>query len=344
MACSCEQMFLFMNSLTTLATKHLTDIVNDAIRLQPSEHALVIFDTVAPLTRIITDGYRGALPNGEFLDFDSVTPEEVIQKMRSLNEGDLVVLVQSMNFRLNEFRIRIELFARGLKTVEHVHLARIQEPQFPVYIEALAYEKAFYHEKGHGLKKRLDTCSKIVVNCPGTTLTYDTGMEPTKLNIGDYTEMKNVGGTFPIGEVFTEAKDLTKVNGEAMIFGYANQDHYIQIVEPFKVIVKDGILTAPDAPQDFKDILDRIREDEEVIVREFGLGLNRAMGKDKIVYDITAFERQHGMHLSLGAKHAIYAKPGLHRKKGRYHVDVFVDIEKIQIDDEVVYRDGEFHV
>lgn len=32
--------------------------------------------------------------------------------------------------------------------------------------------------------------------------------------------MKNVGGTFPIGEVFSEPKDLTKVNGELMIFGY----------------------------------------------------------------------------------------------------------------------------
>ena len=30
--------------------------------------------------------------------------------------------------------------------------------------------------------------------------------------------------------------------------------------------------------------------------------------------------------------------------KGRYHVDVFVDIEKITIDEDVVYRDGEFNV
>jgi hypothetical protein len=50
------------------------------------------------------------------------------------------------------------------------------------------------------------------------------------------------------------------------------------------------------------------------------------------------------MHLSLGAKHTIYAKPGLHRKKGRYHVDVFVDLEKMMIDNEVVYKDNEFHV
>ena len=228
--------------------------------------------------------------------------------------------------------------------MNYVYLSRIQEPQFPVYIDALAYDKEFYHKKGHGLKNRLDKCSKVVVECPGTKLIYDSAMEPTKLNIGDYTQMKNVGGTFPIGEVFTEAKDLTKVNGEAMIFGYANEDHYIQIVEPFKVIITNGILTAPDGPEDFKHILDRIREDEDVIVRELGLGLNRAMGKTKIVYDITAFERQLGMHMSLGAKHAIYAKPGLHRKKGRYHVDVFVDIEKIMIDGEAVFHDGEFHV
>jgi len=333
-----------MNNLTFSATKHLSDIVRDAICLADTAHALVVFDESAPLAKIVTDGYRQAIPDGEFLDFLTATPEEVIEKMHALKEGDLVVLVQSTNFRLNEFRIRIELFARGLKTIEHVHLSRIQEPQFPVYIEALAYDKAFFHEKGHGLKKRLDVCKRIEVMCPGTVLTYETGMEPTKLNIGDYTEMKNVGGTFPIGEVFTEAQDLTKVNGEAMIFGYANEDHYIQIVEPFKVFVKDGILTAPDAPEDFQRILDRIREDEEVVVREFGLGLNRAMGKEKIVYDITAFERQHGMHLSLGAKHAIYAKPGFHRKKGRYHVDVFVDIDQIKIDNEIVYTDGEFHV
>ncbi|MEK7452010.1 MAG: hypothetical protein AAB664_01615 [Patescibacteria group bacterium] len=163
-----------MNTLVSQSTKHLTDIVKDAILLQSTEHALVIFDTIAPLTKIITEGYRnvfeksrnsGPDPNCEFLDFDSTTPEEVIQKLRSLKAGDLVVLVQSMNFRLNEFRIRIELFARGLKTIEHVHLARIQEPQFPVYIEALAYEKDFYHTVGHGLKNRLDTCSKIVVHC-----------------------------------------------------------------------------------------------------------------------------------------------------------------------------------
>ena len=77
-------------------------------------------------------------------------------------------------------------------------------------------------------------------------------------------------------------------------------------------------------------------------MREFGLGLNPAMGKNLLVNDITAFERQKGMHFSLGAKHAIYAKPGLSRKKGRYHVDVFVDIETIEVDGGIIYKDGNF--
>jgi leucyl aminopeptidase (aminopeptidase T) len=90
--------------------------------------------------------------------------------------------------------------------------------------------------------------------------------------------------------------------------------------------------------------LDKIREDEDTTVREFGLGLNRAMSKHRIVSDITAFERQQGLHLSIGAKHAIYPKPGFHRKHGRYHVDIFVDVERIVIDGEAVYQEGRFVV
>ncbi len=168
-------------------------------------------------------------------------------------------------------------------------------------------------------------------------------MEPTKLNIGDYSEMKNVGGSFPIGEVFTEARDLTLVNGEAMVFGFAGDDHKVQILKPFRVTIEKGILTAPDdAPPEFKHIIELIKADEEVLVRELGFGLNAAMGKHKLVSDITAFERQKGVHLSLGEKHAIYAKPGLHRRKGRYHIDIFIDVEKISIDGEAVFFDGDF--
>jgi leucyl aminopeptidase (aminopeptidase T) len=334
-----------MNSLIDLAVKNLSDILQDAIKIQSTERALVLYDKVAPLAQILTDGYRRALPEAEFLDIDSVTPEEAIEKMRSMKSGDLVVLVQSMNFRLNEFRIRIELFSRNLKTIEHIHLARMSEDQFETYIHSLAYDKEYYRPLGHALKRKMDLAKQVVVECfGGTKLVYEAPMEDAKMNIGDYTEMKNVGGTFPIGEVFTETTDFKKVNGEVMIFGYADANHRVKIVEPFVAQIKESILTAPNAPEDFQEILKMIQESEEVTVREFGLSLNPSMSKNVVVNDITAYERQLGLHISLGAKHAIYPKPGFHRKKGRYHVDVFIDIERISVDEEAIFSEGKFCV
>lgn len=333
-----------MDSLIELAAKNAHDNVRDAICLKDTEHALVIFDTSAPLAQIVTEGYRRALPDAEFIDFNTKTADEIMERINALKAGDAVILVQSTNFRLNEFRLRIELFKRDLKTIEHLHLERLPEDQFKDYINALAYETNYYRPVGHALKGLLDESQEIIVECAGTKLVYTGGMEPTKLNIGDYMGMKNVGGSFPIGEVFTEAKDLTQVNGDALVFGFAGDDHRVRIVEPFRVCIEKGILSAPDAPPEFNHIIDLIKADEEVLVRELGLGLNRAMGKHVLVNDITAFERQKGMHMSLGEKHAIYVKPGLHRRKGRYHIDIFIDIEKITIDGKIIFADGDFIV
>jgi aminopeptidase len=324
------------------ATTHLTNVLRDAIKLTPAETALVIFDEQCDLTKDLSEAYRRALPNGQFLNFDQTEPDQVIARVNDMKPGDLVVLVQSTNFRLNEFRFRIEVFQRGLKTIEHTHLKRLSEEQGSLYVEALAYDKEYYHSHGHALKKKLDQAEKVVVECAGTTLVYNSRMEDSKLNIGDYSAMKNVGGTFPIGEVFTEAVDLRNVNGEALVFGFAGDDHIVRIYEPFKVVITDGILSSPEGPADFQKTLALIQEDEEVLVREFGLGLNPAMNKHNLVNDITAFERQKGLHFSLGGKHAMYAKPGLRRKDGRYHVDIFIDAERILINDEVIYKDGEY--
>jgi hypothetical protein len=47
-----------------------------------------------------------------------------------------------------------------------------------------------------------------------------------------------------------------------------------------------------------------------------------------------------GIHLSLGAKHGVYPKPGFKRKDARYHVDVFAVTDAVYLDDELVYKDG----
>ena len=217
------------------------------------------------------------------------------------------------------------------------------EAQFPIYLQALRYDKDYYRTLGPGLKILLDRATSVRVECPGTVLNYASSMEEAKLNIGDYREMENVGGTYPIGEVFTEPKELTAVNGQIKIFGFADMNHHVHFYEPFVATITNGILSVgEDAPADFHATLDLIRADEEVWVRELGLGLNRAMGRHALVNDVTAFERQRGMHLSLGAKHGVYAKPGFARKRTRYHIDVFVDIARILLDDTVIFQDHAF--
>lgn len=331
-------------TLFSTAVKNVQDTVRDALRHTNDHQTLVIYDLQCPLAALIYEAYRRILPQATFVNFDEVTPQAVLDHIHARQPQDLVVLVQSTNFRLNEFRLRIVLFERSLKTIEHLHLNRMSEDQYPTYIDALAYDASYYRSRGKVLKQALDTASRIEILCPGTKLVYDTPMEEAKLNVGDYTGMKNVGGTFPIGEVFTEPKAFERVNGEVMIFGFADFEHKVQIQEPFKAIIQEGILDAPEAPEIFQKTLEMIRGEERVMVRELGLGLNRAMGKDRLVNDITAFERMNGVHLSLGEKHGVYKKPGLVPGKTRYHVDVFVDVQQILVDGRILFQDGDYLV
>lgn len=319
--------------MDSLAAKHVADIVRLAIKHDDSRKALIVFDAHTPLSRLVTEAYRSALPGSRFIDYDATTPEAIVADVTALAPGDLAVLIQSQNFRLTEFRFRIEMFQRGLAVIEHVNLERATDDvQIATYVDALAYDPAYYLPLARSLKEKIDAAKVIEVRCAGTVFTYEGGMEDTKLNVGDYTGMKNVGGTFPIGEVFSEPRDFARVNGEAMLFAFAGLDHLAQIHKPFKIIIENGVLVRHEGPDSFEEVLSQIRADEKVLVREFGLGLNRAMGKDRPLADITAFERQKGLHLSLGEKHGVYKKPGFKPKKTHYHIDVFVDVERIDID------------
>lgn len=326
--------------------QNISDCVHQAIRHPFDARALVVFDDQAALTKLITDGYRAVLPGATFLNFDETTPEEIRAAIHALSPGDLVVLVQSSSFRLNEFRFRLELFDRNLAAIEHPHLGRIPEDEFATYIDSLAYDAEYYHRVGHALKKKIDHAKRVVLECDGASLVYDGPFEAAKLNIGDYTGMKNIGGQFPIGEVFTEPVDIANVNGTVKLFAYANADFRVVVPdEPVLVTIERGVLVdAKDAPVSFTDVLDQIRADEELWVRELGFGLNRALTRDRRLTDIGSYERMCGVHLSLGQKHTIYAKAGFPKRSSRYHVDVFADIVTVRIDDEIVYREGQWCV
>ncbi len=325
------------------AAGHLRDVLDIVVEHGPANHALVVYDTRSDLARALTEGYRRNLPDGVFIDFDTVSPDEVLAAFKHMATSDLVVLIQSTNFRLEAFRIRVELFKLGLKVIEHVHLSRMPGTQGAHYIEALAYERDYYRGVGQALKARIDKASRAVVHSGGEQLVFGSKLESAKLNIGDYSGMNNVGGQFPIGEVFTEAQDLEAVNGRVQVHVFGDTSYMVNRPDkPITLLVERGrVVGALDATPEFEKLMEIITRDEgEVWVRELGFGMNRAFTRERRVNDIGTYERMCGIHLSLGAKHGVYQKPGFKRKDARYHVDVFAVTDAVYLDDELVYRDG----
>ncbi|HAT31081.1 MAG TPA: hypothetical protein DCW29_09595 [Janthinobacterium sp.] len=326
-----------------MAAVNIGDLLSLAIEHTPEQAALVVCDTNSWLNIVLSDAYRRALPDATFIDFDQVAPDEVLAAFAQLAAGSLVVLIQSTSFRLEAFRIRIELFKRGLKVIEHVHLARMPGVQGLHYIASLAYDPAYYRGVGLALKARIDGARHGMVDSGGAQLVFGAPFEPAKLNVGDYSGMKNVGGQFPIGEVFTEAQDLETVNGRVRIFVFGDTAFQVnRPVTPITLIIDKGrVVDSVDATEEFEAILATIRAHEgEVWLRELGFGMNRAFSREQLVNDIGTYERMCGIHLSLGAKHGVYQKPQFKRKDARYHVDVFAVTEGVYLDDELVYRDG----
>ncbi len=334
------------NTLIQKATQNLTDILNDVFGHNDSYKALVIYDLNSPISILLTEAYKIALPNGIFIDFHSTGSDEIMTRIEALEAGNFIALVQSSSFRLSAFRIRIELFKKKLKVIEHPHLGRMTtEHEVSLYIDSLAYDKSYFHHTGHTLQKILHDASTATVYSGDEKLIYTDGFEDPKINIGDYTNMNNMGGQFPIGEVITEAKLLKNLNGRAKIMAFGDTNYRVNIpVKPITIAIESGVLVNTiDSTPEFDAILNLIREEEgNILVRELGLGLNRAFSKERVVSDMGTYERMCGIHLSLGAKHGIYAKEGHKRNSGKFHIDVMLDTTLMTIDDKVVFSDDEW--
>lgn len=307
----------------------------------------MVWDGQSDLAIALTEAYRRCLPGATFIEFDSDAPEAVLAEFERLSPGDLVVLIQSGSFRLDAFRIRVELFKRSLKVIEHPHLARMRGEEALTYIDSLAYDSDYFRGVGSALKARIDSTKVGVIDSGGEQLVFAAGFESAKLNVGDYRNMHNVGGQFPIGEVFTESKDLEAVNGRVRISIFGDTAFTVnKPALPITLVVSKGRVTgAIDSTPEFDRVLANIRADEgEVWLRELGLGLNRAFTQDRMVSDIGTFERMCGVHLSLGAKHGSYNKPNIRKTAARHHVDVFALTETVTLDDEVIYRNGAWRI
>ncbi len=293
------------------------------------------------------EGYKRALPHARLVDFDAHRPEEVRALLEALNPSDLVILIQSTNFRLDAFRLRVELFKLHLKVIEHPHLSRMSDDEASYFIDSLEYDKDYYRHVGRALQSKIDSAPIGVLDSGGELLIYGSAFEPSRVNIGDYTGLPNWGGQLPLGEVFTEAQDLRAVHGRVKIYCFGDVTYTINTPEtPITLIIEEGqVIGCENSTPAFDLILSNIRRDEGTVwIRELGFGLNRAFSKTRTVADTGTYERMCGVHISLGAKHGTYGKPGFKRRDGLYHVDVFADTHAFSLGDEVIYKNGAFVV
>lgn len=335
--------------LIQLATTNIQDILEYSLKITSENKVVIIYDTEYPLTNILVQGYRNAIENlnidADFYDFADISKhgkEYAIEIFNQLKRKDLVVLIQSSSFRLDDFRIRLSLFNIGLKVIEHMHLYRNDKSVFDVYINSLKYdesEREWYRLGSENLLKGLSVSQKLEIRYQDSKL-ESLALEIPKLNIGDYTGMDNIGGTFPIGEIFTESKDFESMNGSVYIYGFADRSFNISFYEPFRVDIENGLIAGygENTPQEFIEVVNLIKEYERPLIREIGFGLNRAITRDRPLGDITAYERILGVHFSLGEKHSVYKKAGITTHKTKFHVDLFLCVDQVnlQVDNQEV--------
>ncbi len=280
---------------------------------------------------------------------DSIDPqvESIKNDLISLPQWSIVVLVQSANFRLSTFRIRLELFHRGIHVIEHNHLAYIKESEFDTFAQCLQYQTPEY-VRLLGVFSELFSKAKEtrIVSIDGSELFFGP-VDRVLWNTGDYSQVENKWGTFPVWEVLTEALDLQSVHGKCLIDTYPGDDFGIRVCDPFLLEIENGrVLPREHFPADFQKIFSMIYENEnhEVLIRELGMGLNTAISTEFHLSDINFHERKIGIHLSMGKKHGLYGKKLPKTEVQRFHIDIFIALDSMYIGDKKVFENGNWIV
>ena len=328
---------------------HVTDILQKNYNATPDRFQFLVYDLKSTLSKLLMEAYREAIGNypHEAVDFDTITEDALIAKFNSLPAHSIVILVQSSSFRTTKYRLRADLFLLGHQVVEHARLDHNKDEEIENYINSLKYETPYYVTTCDAIEKLLIAHMDIRVESGENVLTIDSPFEKAIKNTADFTGNPTASSGFPIGEVFTEAKQLNALNGTVVVFGFPTIEHYTHFAEPFTVTIKDGCLVSHTGPDEFEKILQLIRAEEQggiVQVREIGFGLNRALGFDRHITEPTSFERFCGMHFSLGLKHNMYRRKMSRKIVQKYHVDIFCLVDRVFIGDTLIFEKGKYVV
>lgn len=338
-----------MNLLQQIALQATKDILEKNLQIYHKEllwkKVVLIYDLDSPLSELLSNWYIENLknyPNSEIIKYGDISSSDLKEKILSLDPHSTVIMVESTNFRLEEFRIRISLQHRNVAWIEHNHLTYIRDDQIETYLKAVSYQSPYFQKISDFLKQKNDN-GKImkIVSPEWAILKLDWGFEDMKQNTGNFS-LYNRYGTYPIWENFSEVKNFSLTNGEMYIRAYPWENFEMIFPEiPFKVEVRESRIYADPktTPEWFLKIMEKISRDEngEVMMRELWFGLNPEITWEKTLTDVNQFERISGFHVSLWKKHNIYRKKFNKDVVQKYHIDVFPNVKEIYIDDELIF-------
>lgn len=328
--------------------KNLSDIIHKNYHVTTDTFILLVYDAQSPLATMLADGYKEVIKEFQHhnINFNEHTEAEILAEFQKLPSKSLIILVQSLSFRMTKHRLRADLFRQGHQVIEHARLSYTTDAEIDNYINSLQYDTPFYVNMSNKIEQLLSQRVPIIYESgKGLVLSIDSSYEKCIKNTGDFTHQASGSSGFPIGEVFTEAKDLTAINGSILVFASPTMDHKTLWAEPFVVTIKDGCLISHTGPREFEEILMKIRSEEEggkVQLREIGFGLNRGLGFEHRISEPTSFERFAGVHFSLGLKHAMYRKKINKNILQKYHIDIFCKVERITIGNTVIFEEGKY--
>lgn len=343
-------MTLQSNQLSTL-NESIVHLLNDNVKFHPTNKVMLIHDQDSPIAITLTTAFAEVITTyqqHEIIEFNPENTTSLKQTLTRLNKGDLVILIQTSNFRISEYRIRLECNNIGVFVLEFHHLDLIKSDQEQTFLNSLIYDLPRYNAITQKITPLINNSLKISIICEDqSTMVYTGPFDKVYYNIGEI--HNTLGSLFPIGEFFTEPLELKNVNGTFQVYAFPSLEHETIIATPFHVHIKDGAIVSHTGPERFEQIIQLIKQEnvnEQVPIREMGFGLNRFIGKQHPLGYVGSHERQRGFHVSIGLKHGIYRKKVPTSINQRYHIDMFINVQQIIVETPqetiTIFENGEY--
>lgn len=330
--------------------KHCKNILKENLKIKNSSRVLILYDDECELSLLLMKGARDACENlansFDLVNYSIHSTEQIVHDIDEFyRKDDIVFLIQSSSFRASKFRWRNELCSRGLGVIEFGQLQKILPEEYQCFVDSLTYDYPRYAYLTKKIVNHINTAkTTTIISRNGSKVSYKGKLDAPITNDGDFEGLVNKGSRYPIGEVITEGLDLSSLSGELEVYAFPNKNQITQFVQPFTCKIQKGLLVSHTGPKEFDDIVEMIKTEHPkgfVYVRELGLGLNRFIKRFARLGDPIAYERQEGVHFSLGMKHGMYQKklwPIYGKKfKQKYHIDIYVNVDRMYFDDELVY-------